>query len=74
MVDIICASLTTKLIKLRSRSRYRSLKDSLDVDREFLPDGEFTVLQAVDHLGEERVKVAIAVERALILDHDDEHE
>lgn len=31
------------------------------------------MLQAVVHLGEEPVKVVIAVERALILDSEDEH-
>ena len=36
--------------------------------REFLPDGEFTILQAVNFLGPQRVKVAIAVERALMFD------
>lgn len=42
--------------------------------REFLPDGEFTMLQAVNYLGEERVKVAIAVERALMLESIDDRE
>ena len=40
--------------------------------RDFLPDGEFTTLQAVDHLGEDRMKIAIAVERALMIDSFDE--
>lgn len=67
------------VIELPRRIRTLALLDQLSVAlildrREFLPDGEFTVLQAVNHLGEERVKVAIAVERALMLDHDDEHE
>lgn len=34
--------------------------------REFLPGGEFTMLQAVDYLGEERVRLAIAVEKILM--------
>ena len=42
--------------------------------REFLPDGEFTMLQAVEYLGEERVKTAIAVEKALLLDSLDDEE
>ena len=61
------------VIELPPRIRTLPLLDQLSVAlildrREFLPDGELTVLQAVDHLGEERVKVAIAVERALMLD------
>ena len=67
------------VIELPRRIRTLPLLDQLAVAlildrREFLPDGEFTVLQAVHHLGEERVKAAIVVERALMLDHDDEHE
>lgn len=42
--------------------------------REFLPDGEFTMLQAVEYLGEERVRIAIAVEKTLMLDFEDEQE
>ena len=67
------------VVELPRRIRTLALLDQLSVAlildrREFLPDGEFTMLQAVDHLGEERVKVAIAVERNLMLDYDDEQE
>ena len=66
------------VIELPRRIRTLALLDQLAVAlildrREFLPDGEFTVLQAVNHLGEERLKAAIAVERALMLDSADEH-
>lgn len=39
--------------------------------REFLPDGEFTMLQAVDRLGDDRIRAAIAVERVLMLEGRD---
>lgn len=67
------------VIELPRRIRTLALLDQLSIAlildrREFLPDGEFTMLQAVDRLGEDRIRVAIAVERSLMLDHDDEHE
>lgn len=67
------------VIELPRRIRELELLDHLAVAlildrREFLPDGEFTTLQAVERLGWERLKVAIAVERALMFDDDDEDE
>lgn len=67
------------VIEQPRRIRKLALLDQLAVAlildrREFLPDGEFTMLQAVNYLGEERVKVAIAVEKALMLESIDDRE
>lgn len=61
------------VIEKPSRIMRLPLMDHLSVAlildrREFLPDGDFTMLQAVNHLGPGRIKIAVAVERALMLD------
>ena len=38
---------------------------------ELFPDGEFTILQAVEHLGDELVRTAIEVEKATARDMED---
>ncbi len=38
---------------------------------ELFPDGEFAILQAVEHLGDELVRTAIKVEKASARDMDD---
>jgi len=54
--------------KIRELDLLDRLAVALILDRRaFLPDGEFTILQAVDCLGPERVAIAIAVEKALLL-------
>lgn len=65
------------VIEQPRRIRQLALADQIAVAlildrREFLPDGEFTILQAVEWLGEERVRTAVAVEKALMRDGDDE--
>lgn len=58
---------------IRILERQDQLLVALILDRrEFLPDGEFTTLQAVERLGWERIKIAVAVERAMILCLDDD--
>ncbi len=69
--------LAKAVIERPRQIRQLALSDQLAVAlildrREFLPDGEFTMLQAVAYLGAERVKAAIAVERSLMCDIDDQ--
>lgn len=70
-------ALARSVIEAPSRIRKLAQRDQVAIAlildrREFLPDGEFTMLQAVHHLGEQQVRIAIAVERALMLSHLDD--
>ena len=61
--------------RIRKLKQIEQLAVALILDRrEFLPDGEFTILQAVCTLGPQRMKDAIAVERAMMLQSIDECE
>lgn len=71
----IARSVIEKPRRIRSLQLLDQLAVALILDRrEFLPNGEFTMLQAVEYLGEERVKTAIAVEKALVIDSWDDEE
>lgn len=68
-------SVAERPCRIRDLDLLDQLAVALILDRrEFLPDGEFTTLQSVHRLGAERVGVAVAVERALMLHFEDEDE